>query len=66
VDEELEVLKQYVEALNLHEKTGLTTIDVSNLRNDLMESDELSLANYVAALKTPSELEDFIANTLYG
>jgi hypothetical protein len=66
MDEELEVLKQYVESLGLHEKSGLTTDDVSNLRNDLLESDESSLANYVTALKTPAALEDFIVNTLYG
>jgi hypothetical protein len=66
MDEELEVLKQYVESLGLHEKTGIGMGDVASLRTALREADEFGLADYVERLKGPEELEDLIVNTLYG
>ncbi|CAM6004835.1 unnamed protein product [Sphagnum balticum] len=66
MDEELEVLKQYVESLGLHEKTGIVMGDVASLRTALREADEFGLADYMERLKGPEELEDLIVNTLYG
>ena len=66
MDEELEVLKQYVESLGLHEKDTITMGDLSELRTMLRDADEMGLADYVERLGGPEELEDLIVNTLYG
>ena len=65
MDEELEVLKQHVECLKLHEKATLSQSDSTELRLFLGESEEFGLASYVGNLK-PEELHDLIVNTLYG
>lgn len=64
--EELEVLKQYVESLGLHEKETLTLGDCSALQTALRDAYELGLADYVERLGGPEELTDFIQNTLCG
>jgi len=66
MDEELEVLKGYVESLGLDQKTGITQEDKSALQSALREADEFALADYVERLKDAAELEDLIVNTLYG
>lgn len=66
MQEELEVLKGYVETLGLHEKMPITLTDQLNLRHLLREADEFGLADYVERLASPGELEDLIVNTLYG
>jgi len=66
VQEDLEVLRQYVESLGLDKKTGITLADQSNLRTALREADEFGLADYIERLASPGELEDLIVNTLYG
>lgn len=63
--EEIEVLKQYIEELGLHEKEGITVGDWSALRSRLRETDEFGLADYVERLGSPEELEDLIVNNLY-
>jgi len=65
MNEELEVLKGYVESLGLHEKDCITMGDLSSLRSALRDGDELGLADYVERLQTPEALQDFIVNTLY-
>jgi hypothetical protein len=65
MDEDLEVLKEHVEALKLDQKTSFDLKDVRDLRDALVESDEMTLANYVFNLK-PGELEDLIVNNLYA
>jgi hypothetical protein len=66
MDEELEVLRQYVESLGLDKKSGLEEQDRKSLVESLSEADEITLANYVSNLPNVSELEDLITNTLYG
>ena len=66
MQEELEVLKGYVESLKLHEKSTITMGDLSDLRTSLRGADEFGLADYVERLGTPEELQDLIVNTLYG
>ena len=66
MNEEIEVLRQYVEALGLHEKDKITEEDRKNLIHDLNEAFETGLARYVKGLGGPAELEDLIVNTLYG
>lgn len=65
MNEELEVLKQYVESLGLHDKTGITNEDWLSLIDDLTQGSETGLARYVKNLGGPEELEDLIVNTLY-
>lgn len=64
--EELEVLKQYVEELGLDGKDNITLDDWSTLSTRLREADEFGLADYVVNLGSPTELQDFIVNTIYG
>jgi hypothetical protein len=64
--EELELLKQYVESLGLHEKKTLTMGDCSALRTALRDAYELGLADYIERLGGPEELAEFISGTLYG
>lgn len=64
--EELELLKQYVESLGLHEKETLTLGDCSALRTALRDAYELGLADYVERLGGPEELGEYIKETLYG
>lgn len=64
MQEELEVLKGYVESLGLHEKEKLTLVDKHNLVALLEEADEIVLANYVDGLADANELQDLIVNTL--
>lgn len=67
MNEELEVLRQHVESLGLDQKAGgIDVNDQKALKDSLYEADEFALADYVAKLKDPSELEDLIVNTLYG
>jgi hypothetical protein len=65
MDEDVEVLKQYVESLGLHEKSELTHDDFIALICDLDAGSEKSLADYVKGLGGPDELADLITNTLY-
>lgn len=65
MQEELEVLKGYVETLGLHEKDCITLTDQISLRDALREGDETGLADYIERLNSPNELEDLIVNTLY-
>lgn len=66
MNEEIEVLKGYVESLGLNEKENLTKSDLRELSASLRDADEDSLANYVDQLGTPEALKEFIADTLYG
>jgi len=66
MNEEIEVLKQYIEMLGLDKKSSLTTDDINNLSNSLYEADEFVLSNYITNLKNPSELEDLLTNILYA
>ena len=66
MDEELEVLRGYVESLGLHEKTELTSQDKADLVESLRDADETTLATYINNLSSPTELLDLIVNTLYG
>lgn len=65
MNEDLEILKQYVESLGLDTKSELRDEDVVSLASALNDGDETSLAGYVKPLKA-EELTDLIVNTLYG
>lgn len=65
-NDDVEVLKGYVEALGLDKKSAITLTDWITLREDLRDAGELGLADYVDRLGSPGELEDLIVNTLYG
>lgn len=64
--EDLEILKGYVEGLGLNLKETLQESDRTALYNDLYDSGEFGLANYIKSLGSVTELEDLIVNTIYG
>lgn len=66
MDEELEVLRQYVESLGLHEQSTVSEADRLALIESLQDSDEDTLAKYVGGLGNADALQDLIVNTLYG
>lgn len=66
MDEDIEVLKGYVESLGLDKKTDISSQDKQDLINSLRDADEDTLAAYVSSLKSPAELQDLIVNTLYA
>lgn len=63
--EEIQILKQFVEALELNDKEEITQRDMKDLRKALESAGEFSIAEYVDRLGSPSELEDLIVNNLY-
>lgn len=65
MDEETEVLKQYIESLGLHEKETISVEDKKELEMSLRDADENGLADFVK--RTPAnELQDYVRDTLYG
>jgi hypothetical protein len=66
MDEELEVLKQFIQILKLDQKERITERDVQELANLLDSADEKALSYYVKNLYSPQELEDLITSTMYG
>jgi hypothetical protein len=66
MQEEIEVLREYVKSLGLHEKEGITLEDKRELELMLRDAHEKGLADYVKNLANANELEDLILNVLYG
>ena len=60
MQEDLEVLKGYIESLGLLTKSEITIDDLKLLRDTLNESDEYGLADYVSNLTSPNELIEMI------
>lgn len=68
MQEELEVLKGYIESLKLHERAANGRIarkDMDELIDSLREADEIALADFISNFHYEAALENFISS-LYG
>jgi hypothetical protein len=64
VQEDLVILKGYIEGLNLHRKSSLELSDWIALKTDLQDAGEYGLALWVDSLQSPGQLEEFIRENL--
>lgn len=64
MQEDLEILKGYIEGLGLINKPSLELSDWIALKTDLHDAGEFGLALWVDSLGSPGALEEFIRENL--